>query len=53
MGTEPLFGVIFVVVLLNENLTLNIVIGAVLIFVATYIGVREDSKLNGDLTLDN
>ena len=53
MGTEPLFGVIFAVVLLNENLTLNIVIGAVLIFVATYIGVREDSKLNGDLTLDN
>lgn len=40
MGTEPLFGVLFAIMLLNEKLTINVAVGGLLIFVATIIGLR-------------
>ncbi len=42
MGTEPLFAVLFAVMLLNEVLTLNIIIGATLIFIAIFMSIKED-----------
>lgn len=44
MGTEPLFGVLFAIILLNETITLNILIGGIIIFIATLMGIREDNK---------
>jgi len=44
MGTEPLFGVLFAIILLNETITFNIVFGGILIFIATLMGIREDNK---------
>ncbi len=45
MGTEPLFGVLFAIILIGETLTLNIIFGGLLIFVATLLGIKEDNQL--------
>ena len=40
MGTEPVFGAIFAVLLLNEQMSLQAVFGGALIVTATYLGIR-------------
>ncbi|NJM99977.1 MAG: DMT family transporter [Phormidesmis sp. RL_2_1] len=40
MGTEPVFGAIFAILLLGEQLSLQAVIGGALIVTATYMGIR-------------
>jgi drug/metabolite transporter (DMT)-like permease len=40
MGTEPVFGAIFAVVLLGEQLSLQAMAGGALIVAATYLGIR-------------
>ncbi len=39
MGTEPVFGVLFAIMLWGEKLTFNVIAGGTLIFIATFIGV--------------
>ncbi len=39
MGTEPMFGALFAIFLLSEPITLNVVIGSVLIIVSIFIGI--------------
>jgi drug/metabolite transporter (DMT)-like permease len=46
MGTEPLFGVVFALILLSETISMNVVIGGLLIFIATFIGIKEENKLS-------
>ncbi len=41
MGTEPVFGAIFAVLLLGERLSLQSMAGGALIVAATYLGIRE------------
>ncbi len=40
MGTEPVFGAIFAILLLGEQLSLQAIIGGTLIVTATYIGTQ-------------
>jgi drug/metabolite transporter (DMT)-like permease len=50
MGTEPVFGAIFAVLLLGEKMSLQALAGGSLIVIATYLGIRQDNatghKLN-------
>ncbi len=41
MGTEPVFGALFTVLLLGERLSLQSMVGGALIVAATYLGIRE------------
>lgn len=45
MGTEPVFGAIFAVMLLGEKMSLQSLAGGSLIVAATYLGIRQDNKL--------
>ncbi len=45
MGTEPIFGAIFAVMLLGEKMSLQSLAGGSLIVAATYLGIRQDNKL--------
>jgi drug/metabolite transporter (DMT)-like permease len=45
MGAEPVFGAIFAVLLLGEEISLQSLVGGSLIVIATYLGIRqEDAK---------
>ena len=44
MGTEPVFGAAFAVILLNEQMTFAMMIGGGIIVAATYWGIRIESK---------
>ena len=43
MGTEPVFGALFAVALLNEEISLRSLMGGTLIVIATYIGIRQEN----------
>lgn len=43
MGTEPVFGALFAVALLSEEISLQSCIGGALILIATYIGIRQEN----------
>jgi drug/metabolite transporter (DMT)-like permease len=47
MGTEPIFGALFAVSLLGEELTVFDAIGAVLILIGTYWGARLAHTVSG------
>jgi drug/metabolite transporter (DMT)-like permease len=47
MGTEPMFGALFAVSLLGEELTVFDAIGAVLILTGTYWGARLAHTVSG------
>jgi len=44
MGTEPIFGAVFAVMLLGETLTPSALIGGGVIVIATYVGIRIESQ---------
>ena len=43
MGTEPVFGALFAIALLNEELSLQAILGGAIIVIATYIGIRQEN----------
>ena len=43
MGTEPVFGALFAVALLSEEISLQSLMGGTLIVIATYIGIRQEN----------
>ncbi|MGR6833442.1 EamA family transporter [Aliivibrio wodanis] len=45
MGSEPIFGALFAFLWLSESFTLVQVIGASLIFIATFIVTRQETKV--------
>lgn len=45
MGSEPIFGALFAFLWLSESFTLVQVIGASLIFIATFIATRQEAKV--------
>ena len=44
MGTEPVFGALFAVALLSEEISLQSMAGGALIVMATYIGIRQENR---------
>jgi drug/metabolite transporter (DMT)-like permease len=49
MGTEPMFGAVFAVILLCEKMSLQSLVGGSLIVIAKYLGVRQDNVRNNKL----
>lgn len=43
MGTEPVFGAMFAILLLNEKVSFQSLLGGLLIIIATYIGIRQEN----------
>jgi drug/metabolite transporter (DMT)-like permease len=49
MGTEPVFGAIFALLLLGEKMSLQALAGGSLIVIATYLGIRQHNTIDHKL----
>jgi drug/metabolite transporter (DMT)-like permease len=49
MGTEPVFGAVFALLLLGEKMSLQALAGGSLIVIATYLGIRQDNTTGHQL----
>lgn len=53
MGTEPIFGAAFAVLLLSEQLTPAMLLGGTIIVAATYVGIRIENRRSSLQPVEN